>query len=211
MVQTSAIDISNSLESLETLLSAAILTSTPVDTLSHGKLFTSSSEFYDPQNSSVPDSFQPLDVSSAIQGLEAVTQGRRPPASRPGRQFGRQAVYSRPRMSKSRSRSPSSPKVNGKVEADELKELDSLSDQLTHHHTQILNDSFSSLSSHSQSDKLEKATAFVNYGLSRISHFETKSRAREKLATYRGTSVKSNEVAKQKRNILSDKLKAFHA
>lgn len=209
-----SIDASNTLEELETLLSAAVLTSSPIDTSTHGKLFTSSSEFYDPRNSSIPDSLRPLDVSSAMQGLEALAKAKRPslpPASRPGRQFGRQAVYSHHRKSKSRSRSPSSPAVNGKVEADEVKELDSLGDQLVYHQAQVLNDLFLSLTSDSQCERLDQATAFVNYGLSRISHFATKTRARVKMATYRGTPVKSSgEVAEQKRNILGEELKTFH-
>lgn len=202
---------SDTLESLEALLAAAVLTSTPVDVTTHDKLFTSSSEFYDPQNSSVPDSLQPLDVSSAMQGLEAVAKSKRPsfpPAFRPGRQFGRQAVYSQPR--KQKSHSPSTSTIHGKVEADEVKELDSLATQLLHHRGQILDDSFSVLSSSLQVEKLDQATSFVNYGLNHISHFATKARVREKMATYRGTSVKSSgEVAEQKQNLLGERLKAF--
>lgn len=141
-----------------------------------------------------------------------MTKVKRPslsPTSRPGRQFGRQAVYSQRHMSKSRSRSPS---PHGKVEADELKELDKIGEQLIHHRSQILDDSFSSLSPYSQSDRLDKATAFINHGLSCITYLGTKARAREKIATYRGTSIKSSgELMKQKRNLLSEKLKAFHA
>ncbi|KAE9397083.1 hypothetical protein BT96DRAFT_996053 [Gymnopus androsaceus JB14] len=112
----------STLKSLEMLITATTLTSTPMDTSYHGKLFTSSSEFYHHQGSTVPDSLQSLDVSSAIQGLEAVSSAKKPsflPAYRPSCQFGWRQTPIHLQRSNSRSplppRSPSPTVTGGRV------------------------------------------------------------------------------------------------
>jgi len=98
-----------------------------------------------------------------------------------------------------------------KVEADELKELDQLSDKLCHYHCQVFDDAFESLSVDSKYERLDKATVFLNSALSRISHFEAKERTRGKQAAYRGSQVRSgNAIIKEKRDSLAEHLKAFH-
>ncbi|KAE9383390.1 hypothetical protein BT96DRAFT_951388, partial [Gymnopus androsaceus JB14] len=211
---------SSTLDSLETLLTAATLTSSPLDTSNHEKLFSSSSQFYDHRASTVPDSLRSLDMTSAMQGLAAVANSKTPtcpPARRPGRQFGRMQnpVYSQLSQRRNSRSPPPTPSGSGarKVVNDELKELDQLSDKLLHHRAEVLNDTFDSLPADSQCEKLENADAFVKSGLARIAHFEGKRKARAKMAAYRRNEVRadSNDTTMQeKRDSIVQSLKALH-
>ncbi|KIK53382.1 hypothetical protein GYMLUDRAFT_63755 [Collybiopsis luxurians FD-317 M1] len=69
---------SSTLNALEMLITASIFMSTHMDTSSHNKLFSSSSEFYKQQGSTVPSSLQSLDISSAMQGISAIVNSEKP-------------------------------------------------------------------------------------------------------------------------------------
>ncbi|KAE9402126.1 hypothetical protein BT96DRAFT_937422 [Gymnopus androsaceus JB14] len=62
------------INSLETLLTAATLTAKPLDTSTHNKLFTSSTEFYQHTTATLPNTIENLDVSSAAKREMAFIQ-----------------------------------------------------------------------------------------------------------------------------------------
>lgn len=192
------------------MVTAATLTSSSVDTFDHGKLFSSSAEFYENQGPMVPDNLQSLDIPSAMQSLTATINGRKPtspPAFRPGRQFGRRQtpVYS---LLAQQCSPPPSPGVN-KVIADEVKDLDRLEETLGNLQTEVLNDSFNTLSEDAKCKSLDAATTFVKDGLSRIAHFEAKYKARAKIAGYRGGEIRT-DTTKEKRAAIIQSMKMFH-
>lgn len=166
------------IDSLETLLTAATLTAKPLDTSTHNKLFTSSAEFYHHTTATLPNTIETLDVSNAVQGLQAVAQAKRPSftaANRIGRQFG-----SRPRYAKvptSRSPSPTQ-KYTQKIEADELKTLKKIEKGCDEHHAQIFDRDFASLSTNSKCGRLDDATAFLREALGQIHGFDSRSKRR---------------------------------
>lgn len=201
---------SSTLEYLETLVTAATLTSSSVDTLGHGKLFSSSAEFYENRRPMVPDTLQSLDMPSAMQGLTAVVNGRKPaspPAFRPGRQFGRRQIPVYSLLSQQCS-PPPSPGVS-KVVADEVKDLDRLEETLRNLQMKVLDDSFNTLSEDAKCENLDAATTFVKDGLSRIAHFEAKYKARAKTAGYRGGEIKT-DTTKDRRASIIQSMKMFH-
>lgn len=89
--------------------------------------------------------------------------------------------------------------------------LGQLADQLDSYRIDILDNVFDSLSIDTRCAKLDSAGAFVKSGLSQIAHFEAKSKAREKMATYQSRLDKYAATTKEKRNSLMERLKAFHA
>ncbi|KAE9391631.1 hypothetical protein BT96DRAFT_1001104 [Gymnopus androsaceus JB14] len=153
---------SPTLEHLETLVTAAKMASLSMDTLDHGKLFSSSAEFYEHQGSMVPDTLQSLDMSTAMQGLTAAINSRKPaspPAFRPGCQFGcKQIPVYLPLFQCWKSRSPPSSPGVGKVAADEVKDLDQLDKTLCKLQLEVLNDSFNTLSEDAKYQKLDTAS-----------------------------------------------------
>ncbi|KAE9384924.1 hypothetical protein BT96DRAFT_1093799 [Gymnopus androsaceus JB14] len=143
------------INSLETLLTAATLTAKPLDTSTHNKLFTSSAEFYHHTTATLPNTIENLDISSAAQGLQAVAQAKRPSftaANRIGHQF----------------------------EADELKTLKKIEKGCDEHHAQIFDCDFASLSTNSKCGRLDDATAFLCEALRQIHGFDSRSKRRTK-------------------------------
>lgn len=217
---TGPLPFSTETESLETLVTAATLTATPMDTSTHDKLFTSSAQFYEHKSSTLPTSIQSLDVNTAMQGLEAAAKPKktlpRSPAFRPGRQFGRSPL---PNHSKPRSRSPSpTPPKAGKIEQEELNALDRLQQTFDRHYSLVFDSAFASLAVDLQCVRLDEATKFLLEGLARIEELETKMRSRNTKDAYRRVSTglrpesKGNDQSlKTRRDQLRNRMRNFHA
>ncbi|KAE9407636.1 hypothetical protein BT96DRAFT_986298 [Gymnopus androsaceus JB14] len=100
---TGPLPFSMETELLETLVTTATLTATPMETLTQNKLFTSSAQFYKHESSTLPTLIQSLDVNIAMQGLEAAAKPKKmlpcSPAFHPGCQFGLSPLpnHSKPR------------------------------------------------------------------------------------------------------------------
>jgi hypothetical protein len=112
-----------------------------------------------------------------------------------------------------RNKSPSSADGATKREADELKSLDLLCDNLGRHHAEIFDPAFETLPPDSQCEKLDRATAFVNSGLAAVGGFDKKLFYRTKTAAYRNTQVKPDTLKEQreeKRETLIANLRALH-
>ncbi|KAF5343964.1 hypothetical protein D9757_015004 [Collybiopsis confluens] len=196
--------LSPTLEQMETLVTAATMTSSPVDVSDHSRLFSSLSEIYQHRGSQIPSSLQPLDVPAALQSLATVS--KTPPllpASRPGRQFGRIPVPL------SHLQTLPAPK-HGKVASDEVKELAGLSELLRNLQSDILGDAFDSLSEDVKCQKLDNATAFVMDVLARIAKLNENAKDRAKMASYRGGRL-NPDISAETRASMTQNLKTFHA
>lgn len=204
-------------DALETLVTAATLTATPMDISTHDKLFTSSARFYEDRSSTLPTSVQSLDLATAMQGLEAAAKAKktppRSPAFRPGRQFGRSPL---PNHLKPRSRSPST--TPRKLEQEELLALDRLQQTFDRHYSLIFDDGFASLAVDLQCSRLDEATKFLLEGLARIEDLTAKTRSRDSKAAYRRVSTglgseekQNNHLLKAKREELQNRMRNFHA
>ncbi|KAE9391451.1 hypothetical protein BT96DRAFT_1001309 [Gymnopus androsaceus JB14] len=149
---------SPTLKHLEMLVTAATMTSLSMDTLDHGKLFSSSVELYKHQGSTVPNTLESLDMSTTMQGLTATVNSRKTaslPAFRPGHQFG-----------------------FGKVAADKVKDLDWLDETLCKLQLEVLDKTFDTLSEDVKCQRLDTASTFVKDGLVHIAHYKAKYKAR---------------------------------
>lgn len=193
------------LERLETLITAATMTSEPIDTSDHVKLFTSSSEFYEQRGSLVPDSLQPLDMSTAMQSLNAVASPnwlRARPAFNPARQFG-------PRPTQSATSSPGSANGLGKVGSTESEVLLKYNESLCSLQRGILDPAFHYLNDDAKCKKLDEALAFVTNTLVHLRKFEERASGRAKMADRRAGKC-TPDIAKTSRDCLAEKLRTFH-
>lgn len=208
--------LSPALQQLETLITAATITSEPLDTSDHSKLFTSSSEFYQQRGSTIPDTLQSLDVSTAMQSINAVISSNKRwplPAFRPGRQFGRQStpVYSRAGCCgkpPTPSRAPPAEKL-GQAVCDEIELLAEFKTVLDTFQSEILNDAFDALPEDTKCEKLDKASAFVKDALAHIAKLEGRAKARAIMADRRDGKV-TQDISKDTRASLIQSLKTFH-
>ncbi|KAJ4001060.1 hypothetical protein F5050DRAFT_1727495, partial [Lentinula boryana] len=210
------VPLSPALEQLATLITAATITSEPIDTSNHVKLFTSSLEFYEQRGSSVPDSLQSLDMSTAMQSVNAVISSNKPqplPAFRPGRQFGRQST---PFWSQSGcgGKPPSSSRVSpakglGKVASDEVESLTEFNAKLRSFQTEILDAAFDSLMEDTKCEKLDEASAFVKDALAHMVTLERRAKARATMADRRAGKF-TPDITKETRDSLTQNLKTFH-
>ncbi|KAJ3764773.1 hypothetical protein FB446DRAFT_12318 [Lentinula raphanica] len=201
---------SSALESLETLITAATLTSSPMDTSSHNKLFSGASEFYQDASTHIPSSVQSLDIHSAMKSLAAVSQPRKPsvlPAFRPGRQFARQSI---PRKSNSRSPSPTGSRL-GKVERDELNMLQKLTQEFDSHHTDIFSSDFTALSTDLQCRRLDAVTEWLNDGLALIETYEERAKYRKYKTTQTSKTAPKEITLKERRDLLRERMRTLHA
>ncbi|KAJ3964303.1 hypothetical protein EV361DRAFT_71022 [Lentinula raphanica] len=201
---------SSTLESMETLITAATLTANPMDTSTHNKLFSGADEFYGDAGANIPSSVQPLDLNAALESLVAVSQPRKPsvaPAFRPGRQFARQSI---PRKSNSRSPSPSGPRI-GKVERDELKTLQKLNQEFETYHAQIFCDGFTALPTDLQCRSLDEVTNWLNKGLTLIETYAERTKYRNYKATSTPITASKESTSKERRERLRERMRALHA
>lgn len=115
-------DVSEPLRALETLVTAATVTARPVDASTHEPLFMSSSQFYEHRIALDPQELQSLNISDAVESLEAIAaKAPPPPMFHPNQQFRQRPLLKPPESpprSHSRSPPPVSPRV-GKIERDE--------------------------------------------------------------------------------------------
>ncbi|KAJ3990740.1 hypothetical protein F5050DRAFT_1898809 [Lentinula boryana] len=165
-----------SLEALETMMTVATLTADPIDTLNHSKLFTPAAKFYECQGAAIPGSVH-VDLNSAMQGLAAVSQSKKPsalPAFRLSRQFARQSI---PRATKSRTPSLTN-HPNGRVEQREVDTLENLAREFDTHHAAVLHESFVAQSRDFQYSTLDKTSKWLQEGLILIETFEERSKYR---------------------------------
>ncbi|KAJ3980158.1 hypothetical protein F5890DRAFT_1557967 [Lentinula detonsa] len=202
-----------SLEALEMIITVATLTADPIDTLNHSKLFTPAAEFYERQGAAIPGSVH-VDLNSAMQGLAAVSQSKKPstlPASRLSRQFARQSV---PRATKSRTPSPTN-RPNGRVEQREVDTLENLAREFDTHHAAVLHESFDAQSRDFQYSTLDKTSKWLQEGLILIETFEERLKYRNynqkrAMGSASATSQK-NITLKDRRDRLREHLKTLHA
>lgn len=205
---------SSALEHLETLITAAMITSEPMDTSNHSKLFTSSSDFYERRGSNMPDSLQSLDMSTATQSLNAVIGSNKTwplPARRAGRQFGRQST---PTYSQAGSNPPSPSrstptKALGQGVHNEAELLSEFNQKLVTFRSEIL-DTFDTLTEDTKREKLDKASAFVKDALAHIVKLESRAKARAIMADRRDGKF-TPDISKDVRASLTQSLKSFHA
>ncbi|KAE9387667.1 hypothetical protein BT96DRAFT_1004909 [Gymnopus androsaceus JB14] len=167
------------IQSLETLITAATLTATLMDTSTDDKLFTSSTQFYEHKSSTLPTLIQSLDVNMAMQGLEAAAKPKRmlpcSPAFHPGCQSGHRPL---PNHLKPRSRSLSpTPLKASKIEQEELNALDRLQQTFDQHYSLVFDSAFTLLAVDLQCIRLDEVTKFLLEGLARIKELETKMRS----------------------------------
>jgi hypothetical protein len=211
------IPLSPELERLDTLITAATMTSEPIDTSDHARLFTSSSEFYEHRESSVPDSLQFLDMSTVMQSLNAVfssSKPRPPPAFRPSRQFGRQPIHSQSgREGQLASFLPGllalPAKGLFKVGSEEVELLVELSEKLRSFQVDILDDAFETLTEVAKCKKIDEASAFVKNALAHLVTLENRATSRAKMADRRGGECTA-DVTKETRDSLTQSLRTFH-
>ncbi|KAJ3780664.1 hypothetical protein GGU10DRAFT_336981, partial [Lentinula aff. detonsa] len=211
------IPLSPQLEHLDTLITAATMTSEPIDTSGHARLFVSSSEFYEQRESSVPDSLQSLDILNAMQSLNAVftsSKTRPLPASRPSRQFGRQTHLRSGTDGKSGSLSlvvPASPaKGLSKVGSGEAELLAELSENLCSFQVEVLDDAFDTCTKAAKYKKIDEASAFVKHALAQLVTLEKRATSRAKMADRRGGEC-TGDVTDEIRESLTQRLRTFHA
>ncbi|KAJ3979062.1 hypothetical protein F5890DRAFT_1478832, partial [Lentinula detonsa] len=211
------IPLSPQLEHIDTLITAATMTSEPIDTSGHARLFVSSSEFYEQQESSVPDSPQSLDMLTVMQSLNAVfiSNKTRPlPAFRPSHQFGRQSHLQSGRNRKLTSPSPVVPAspVKGlcKVGSGEAELIAELSENLRSFQVDVLDDAFDTCTEAAKYKKTDEALAFVKHALAHLVTLENRATSRAKMADRRGGEC-TGDVTKEIRESLTHKLRTFHA
>lgn len=194
---------------LETLLTASILTATPMNTSSHDKLFTLSADFYQARGNFLPASVRPLDTSVAMASIEAVANARKPsvsPVYRSGRQFVRSSLPSHP-DSHSRSPSPSSVHPLGKLERDQSKELERLDQDFHQLHARIFEDvGFASLSVEEKCTILNNSSSFAKKALARLETFESNAKRR----AGRTRPGPSDSSLTEQRHQLRERLRNFH-
>lgn len=174
--------VNDQLRNVETLITAAVLTATPVDTTIHNKLFMSSSEFYQERAPLASQTLKPLDISDAVESLETLATMQPTsslPTLRPGQRHRRSLplTQAKPPPRQSRSRSPSRLSRHiGKIERTQLTEIERLRDRYEQLHAQIFNASFAMLSVESQTTLLDEATAFLKRGLKTLGDFDLKAK-----------------------------------
>ncbi|KAE9385263.1 hypothetical protein BT96DRAFT_1007226 [Gymnopus androsaceus JB14] len=161
---------------LETLITASELLATPMDTLAHNKLFTSSTEFYQHHSVGLP-SMRSLDPSEALTRLNAVANMKRVmPAYQPGCSFGRMPTPNP--MRQTRSPSPSLPPT--KIHQKEAQTLQLLKEQFKKYHHQVFNKDFASQMEEVQQRMLDEVNTWLERNLVTLGNLEERARERRK-------------------------------
>ncbi|KAE9390813.1 hypothetical protein BT96DRAFT_1001951 [Gymnopus androsaceus JB14] len=181
--------------SLETLITASELLATPMDTLAHNKLFTSSTEFYQHHSTGLP-SMRSLDPSEALTGLNAVANMKRVvPAYRPGRSFGRMPTPNPTRQT--RSPSPSLPPT--KIHQKEAQTLQLLKEQFKKYHHQVFDEDFASQMEEVQQRMLDEVNTWLERNLVTLGNLEERARERRKKQRSGG---RTSDPENNRRNLL---------
>ena len=190
-------------DSLEMLITASELLATPMDTLAHNKLFTSSTEFYQHHSAGMP-SMRSLDPSEALTGLNAVANMKRAvPAFRPGRSFGRMPTPNPTRQT--RSPSPSLPPT--KIHQKEAQRLQLLEEQFEKYHHQVFDEDFASQTEEVQQRMLDEVNTWLERNLVTLGNLEERARERRKKQRSGGrTSGPEND----RRNLLEGRMRNLY-
>lgn len=201
-----------SMETLETLLTAAVLTDSANNQSHHHKLFSSAAECYEDSGATLPSSLRSLDLSTAMQSIAAITKTPstpKTPSVPPARQAGGRRFTSKSILSSSNSSPPSAASLSaGKVERAEACVLDRLCTEFEPYHAELFSGHFVALSEELQCQKLDKVTKWLNDGLVAIEGYEERMRYRNSKAK-RASS--KEDVAKVKRDSLRERMRALNA
>ncbi|KAE9405450.1 hypothetical protein BT96DRAFT_988487 [Gymnopus androsaceus JB14] len=146
-------------DALEALITASVLSATPIDTLHHNKLFSSSTQFYKDHSMAIP-SIKSLDPSAALDGLHALTN-RVLPAFWPGRIFGCRTTPNSARQ----TRSPSPSLLPTKIQEREACTLQQLEQQFDSYHRQIFDGDFTAQSEAVQQTLLDEVNTWLEKGM----------------------------------------------
>ncbi|KAF5390401.1 hypothetical protein D9757_005190 [Collybiopsis confluens] len=191
-------DSSPSMDALETLLTAAVLTDGPTDESHHHRLFSSAAECYEDSGPNFPSSPQPLDVTTALQSLAALTKT---PSVSPARQAGGRRFTSKAIVSPSKPSLPPSSPSSGKIEKEESCALDHLSTEFKAYQTELLDGHFAALSTELQCQKLDRISKWLNDGLVAIENYEERMKYRKSKAKQATTK---EDIVQEKRDCIRD-------
>ncbi|KAF5351480.1 hypothetical protein D9757_012880 [Collybiopsis confluens] len=210
-----AAPLSPTMESLETLLTAAVLTDGLSDESCHrhDRLFSSAAERYEDSGASIPPSLRLLDLNAAMQSIAAVAKSPsalKTPSVSPARQAGGRRFTSKSILtpnSSPPSSSPTSPPA-GKVEKEEARALDRLRSEFEAYSAELLDGHFVTLSTELQCQKLDRVNKWLNDGLVAIESYEERMNYRKSKAK---CASPMEDVAKEKRDGLRERMRALHA
>lgn len=173
-----------------------------MDNSHHNKLFSPASEFYQAKGTRIPDSVR-IDLNSAMRGLTAIAQSKKPSTPRPGRQFLRQSIP----QTKSRSPSPndSLPSSPGTIERREMDALWKLEAEFDTYYSKIHHTDLAALSVHPQCAALDDVTNWLQKGLALVETYEERSKYRKRRLT------SSESAMKNRRDRLQKRMRSLHA
>lgn len=199
------------MESLEMLLTAAMITENPTNNVnpSYSRLFSSASECYEDAEAKIP-SLGSLDLQSAVEAIAAVVKLKCPsilPASWVGgRRFTSKSV---PRTSQSPPPSSASPPL-WKFEKEETITLDKLSVDFETYHSELFDGDFASLSTDVQLRRLDKVSNWLSEGLATIETYEDRMRFRSYKVSQASLSTLKRSKAPA-RDCLRERMRCLHA
>lgn len=187
---------------MEALVTASALSATPIDTLHHNKLFSSSTQFYEDHSAAIP-SIKSLDPSAALDGLHALTN-RVLPAFRPGRTFGRRTTPNSARQ----TRSPSPSLLPTKIQEREACTLQQLEQQFDSYHRQIFDGDFVAQSEAVQQTLLDEVNTWLEKGMITLRTLEEREQERRKK---RASGASPSEPGTNRRNQMQERMRNLFA
>ncbi|KAJ3991181.1 hypothetical protein F5050DRAFT_1872362 [Lentinula boryana] len=212
--EVASLDASPSMEMLETLLTATVLTDIPNNQSHHHKLFSSAAECYEDSGAILPSSLRSLDLNTVMQSIASVVKTPstpKTPSIPPTRQAGGRRFTSKSIPSSSNSSPPSPASLSaGKVERTEACVLDHLWTEFEAYHAELFSGHFIALSAELQCQKLDKVTKWLSDGLVTIEGYEERMRYRNDKAKCASLSSKE-DPAKVKRDGLRERMRALNA